>query len=91
MATANDELLALLKKEQEIHNKSSKTDEEKKTDYYRCKKAQDFIQGYKAVIKLKQELIDGGLSPDAFTAKLAEDALFEQWATNAVSKASEAI
>lgn len=89
--SAEKELLALLKKEQEIHTAASVDAEEGKVLYYRRKRAQEFVTGYKTVLQLKTELIAAGLDPELFTAKLAEDSLVEQWSTKAENKASEAI
>ena len=89
--TADQELLALLKKEQAIHKTTANTAADSKTAYYRRKRAQDMVQGYKAVLALKTELIAAGLDPELFTAQLAEDTLYEQWSNNATTKASQAI
>jgi|FLOH01.1.fsa_nt_gi hypothetical protein len=62
-----------------------------KTDYYRKRKAQEFVQGYIAVLKLKNELIEAGLAPDEFTEALAISSLVDMWEEKAEAKSSIAI
>ena len=62
-----------------------------KTEYYRKRKAQEFVQGYITVLKLKHELIEAGLRPEEFTEALAVSSLVEMWEEKAEAKASIAI
>ena len=63
---------------------------DKKSEYYRRQKARDFVSGYKAVIKLKEEFTETNPN-DTFTEDIAIQLLFEQWSGNAADRKSVGI
>ena len=78
----------LLAKSREENHSNTDAD---KTDYYRRKKAEDFVQGYITVLNMKKDLIDQGLDPQEFTATRAVTELIALWEHKAVDKATTAI
>ena len=85
------ELAALLAKEREFQAATTKSADDGKTEYYRRRKAKDFVQGYLKITALKAEFIESGGNPDEFTAIAAEELLYQEWSLNASTKASAAI
>ena len=82
------------KKAQDLLAKANTTTVDKgagKTAYYRRKKAQDFVQGYKVIMDDKQEYLDAGEDPALYTAALAEERLVAKWEAKAEVKESAAI
>lgn len=70
---------------------SNNMTESDKTEYYRKKKAQDFVQGYLTVVSLKKDLIANGYNPEDFTAITAVEELVKLWEHSAEHKAHTAI
>jgi len=82
------------KKAQDLLNKANTATSDKganKVGYYRRKKAQDFVQGYKVIMEDKQEYIDAGEDPALYTAAVAEERLVAKWEAKAEVKESAAI
>lgn len=72
-------------------NQSVETKSEAKTEFYRKKKAQEMVQGYKMVMLDKTEFIEEGNDPSDYTAAVAEARLIAKWEDKAEAKESEAI
>jgi hypothetical protein len=84
-------LAALLAKEREFQAASTKAADDGKTEYYRRRKAKDFVQGYIKILAIKEEFLANGGNPEDFTAITAEELLYQEWTLNASNKASAAI
>lgn len=84
-----EELKALLEKEAQSAEEDG---DNKKTAYYRRKRAQEVVAAYIQVAELKAELLESGaVKPEEFTAKFAEDYLFNLWQKKAEVKTTKAI
>ena len=84
----SEELKALLAKESAINAAEVESD---KSNAARERAAKDWIQHFVYITKFKQELLDGGLKPEEFTAAYAQKALVAKWNSSAEVKATEAI
>lgn len=71
----------------DLEKKKGTTEDDSKTAYYRKRKAEEFVQGYKLVKQLREADESG----EPFTHNRAVDMLIEHWENNADTKDTEEI